>query len=54
LSRERVAQPKPFVLTKAAPPKAKVEGSTGFKSKSNNHPKCTRDVKYFRCQGLGH
>jgi hypothetical protein len=45
----RVTQPKPFVLTKVEPPKAKVETSTGFKGKSDSQPKNTRDVKCFRC-----
>jgi hypothetical protein len=25
-----------------------------FKGKSDTQPKCTHDVKYFRCQRLGH
>jgi hypothetical protein len=33
LKREGVAQPKPFIHTKAKPYKAKVEVSMGFKGK---------------------
>jgi hypothetical protein len=54
LRRDGAAQPKHYVPTKVEPPKAKVEASTGFKGKSNTQPKCTYDVKWFRCQGLKH
>jgi len=47
-----VARLKPFVLTNVEPPKAKVETSTSFKGKFDSQPKCTRDVKCFRCNIL--
>ena len=49
LRREGATQPKKFIPTKVESPKAKVETSTIFKGKSEAQPKCTRDVKYFRC-----
>ena len=33
---------------------AKVDVPTGAKGKFETQPKCTRDVKCFRCQGYGH
>jgi hypothetical protein len=54
LKREGTVRPKSFVPSKAEPPKAKVDVATGAKGKSETQPKCTRDVKCFRCQGHGH
>jgi len=54
LRKEGIVQPRSFVPFKAEPPKAKVDVSTGNKGKSETQPKCTCDVKYFRCPSHGY
>jgi hypothetical protein len=49
LKREGTVRPRPFVPSKAEPPKTKVDVSTGTKGKSEPQPKRNCDVKCFRC-----
>jgi hypothetical protein len=49
LRREGIVQLRSFVPSKVEPPKAKVDVPTGAKGKFKTQPKCTRDVKCFRC-----
>ena len=43
-----------FVLSKPEPSMAKVDVAIGAKGKFEIQPKCTHDVKCFRCQGHGY
>jgi hypothetical protein len=54
LKREGPVRPRSFVPSRTKIPKAKVDILTGAKGKSETQPKCTRDVKCFKCQGHGH
>ena len=54
LKREGIVQPRSFVPSKTGRTTTKVDVPTGAKGKSETQPKCTRDVKCFRCQGHGH
>jgi hypothetical protein len=47
--REKVAQPKPFTITKLEPLNAKVDVVMSSKGKFDTQPKCTSDIKCFRC-----
>ena len=51
---EEVAKLKPFTSTTVEPPKARVNTCMVSKGKHDTQPKCTRDVKCFRYQGLDH
>jgi len=49
LRREGIVQPRSFVPSKIETLKAKVDVPTGSKDKSITQPKCTCDVKCFKC-----
>jgi len=54
LKREGTVRPRSFVPSRIEPPKAKVDVTIDAKGKSETQPKCTPDVKCFKCQGSGH
>jgi hypothetical protein len=49
LKREGIVRMRSFVPSRTEPPKAKVGVPTGANGKSETQPKCTCDVKCFRC-----